>query len=170
MSTARYTTVNMPKKLQYFLRGYFECNSVVFSFPRESRANWLPGVLRECLWYPPSEFNPVRDCDFGDKTFRIEIPENNYRDPDTYFYLSKTANKEFVKKVEEFFTVRFNEEMTTLRANHIKGPSAVRLFMDRYKMPVEFEDAIKRAYSRFINNTYNKTYRKKLKKFSVSAA
>lgn len=168
MSTARFTTLDLPPKYQSFLRGYFQCNDVVFSFPRESRSNWLPSVLKECLWYPPNGFNPKRDCDFGINTFMIEIPESSYRDPDTYFYVSKTANRTFVKKVKDFFSVRFSEEMTDLRSCGIKGPSAVEIFMDRYKIEVDHEDAIKRAYSRFISNTYNKNYRNKLKKDPIS--
>lgn len=162
-SSGQYTIVSMPEEFQEFLRKYYDCYDEVFSFGRASRTNWLPTILRECLWLPPEGYHPLRDSDFRERTFKIHINSDKYRDPNTYFYVSPLANKELVKQVDLFVYTRFAEDMSELRSMGLKRNFSVARFMERYEISEEHREAFERFYTRFINRVYKETHKAKKK-------
>lgn len=159
-----YASVSLDPFLQYFLRGYYECDDHVFSFPRASRKNWLMLAFKSALWYPPKNYNPLQKLE---NEFRIEIPEMNDKDPTVHNYISASASREFEKSVRTFYTAQAYPFFDEMRGANFKGPSIVTMFMDRFSIPVEFEDAIRRDYSRFSQMERNKTWKTKKKKTTL---
>jgi hypothetical protein len=163
MSSGVTVTISLDPFLQHFLRGYFECDSLVFVFPRISRKNYLPISLKETLWYPPKDFRPGEPLE---NAFEIELPTMDDKDPFSMNYISPTANAEFEKQVTKFYYSRFYEFCDDKRAAHFKGPSIVNLFMDRYRLPADYSDRLKRDYSRYQQFMNNKLWKQK-KKISI---
>lgn len=161
--TGRYTTVKLKPLLQDFLRGYFQCHELVFTFPPSSRKLWLPCILQESLSKPPEDYihSPA---DYGESTFHITVPKSDFCDPDVHTYMSGRAHQHLVSRIEDFFRVRFNEEMTRLRALNIKKNYAVTRFMEQYEISLQHEDALLKQYSRYLNNMHQTKWRKKTKK------
>lgn len=163
--TGIYVTIRLDPFLQQFLRGYFECDEVVFSFPRQSGKCWLPIALKAALWYPPRDYKPLS---FGEETFRIEIPEMKDKDPDYHNYISHRANSEFSRAVRLFYNsvaYSFFDEAKCARY----GPKAIiSMFIDRFSIDTIFEDRVARDYSRYNLNMRVKKFRKKFKKLPTS--
>jgi len=154
-------TIRLDPFLQQFLRGYFECNAIVFSFPRQSRKQWLTIALKAALWYPPENYKPQT---WGEETFIIEIPEMNEKDPLSQNYISERANAEFTRAIKTFYegvVYQFFDEMKVARYG---AKSIVALFVDRYGINDKFEDRIARDFSRYNNTIRNKKFREKDKK------
>lgn len=159
--TGIYATIKLDPFLQQFLRGYFECDEIVFSFPRCSRKFWLPIAFKAALWYPPENYKPQS---FGEETFKIEIPEMKDKDPSSHNHISARANQEFVSAVKFFYdsvAYSFFDEMKYARFG---AKSIITLFIDRYSIDPAFEDRIARDYSRYNNTIKCKTFREKIKK------
>lgn len=163
--TGIYVTIRLDPFLQQFLRGYFECDEVVFSFPRQSGKCWLPLAFKTALWYAPRDFRPKT---YGDETFRIEIPEMKDKDPEYHNYISDRANSEFGKAIRSFYSsvaYSFFDEAKYARY----GPkSIISMFIDRYSIDPVFEDRVARDYSRYNLNLRLKSFRKKAKKVPTS--
>jgi len=158
--TGIYVTIKLDPFLQQFLRGYFECEEVVFSFPRQSRKNWLPIAFKAALWFPPENYKPQT---FGDYTFRIEIPEMNDKDPASHNYISERANTEFTRSVIMFYSGVIYSFFDEMKSANYGAKSIVALFVDRYGIDIRYEDRIARDYSRYKNMTAAKKYREKVK-------
>jgi hypothetical protein len=163
--TGIYVTIRLDPFLQQFLRGYYECNEVVFSFPRQSSKCWLPLALKTALWFPPLNFKPQT---YGEETFRIEIPEMKDKDPDYHNHISDRANMEFCRSVRSFYNsvvYSFFDE-----AKHAKygAKSIVSMFIDRYQIDAIYEDRVARDYSRYNLNLRVKKFRFKNKKLPIS--
>ena len=163
MSSGIYVNISLDPFLQAFLRGYFRNDDIIFSFPRESRKNYLPGVLKFCVDYPPADYEPRN---FGKTEFKIELPQWSDKDPFSQNYLSKRANIEFENAVKEFYYPIFYANMNEARSVGLRGPSAVSIFMDRYKIPEDFSDRLKRDYTRFCNYIAGRKHLEKRKKMN----
>ena len=165
--TGIYVTIRLDPFLQQFLRGYFECDEVVFSFPRQSGKCWLPIAFKTALWYPPRNYKPLS---FGEETFRIEIPEMKDKDPEYHNYISERANAEFSQAVRLFYnsvSYSFFDEAKCARY----GPKAIiSMLIDRYSIDAIYEDRIARDYSRYNWNIRARRLRKKLRKSSDFSA
>lgn len=163
--TGIYATIHLDPFLQQFLRGYFECDEVVFSFPRQSGKCWLPIAFKTALWYPPRNFKPRT---FGAETFRIEIPEMKDKNPEFHNYISERSNTEFCQAVRSFYysvSYSFFDEAKCARY----GPKAIiSMFIDRYSIDAFYEDRVARDYSRYNLNIRVKKFRKKFKKSPTS--
>lgn len=161
MSSGIYVTISLDPFLQSFLRGYFRNENIVFSFPKESRKNYLPGVLKLCVDYPPENFNPKH---YGDREFKIELPAWGDKDPNSQNYISERANAELEKAILDFYYPIVYSEFQKARAVFLKGPSAVNLFMDKYNIPEEFRDRLLRDYTRFCNYLSGRKFLEKKQK------
>ena len=148
MSSGIFVTIKLDLFLQSFLRGYFRNNNIVFSFPKESRKNYLPGVLKLCVDYPPAQIQPR---DLGESEFKIELPLWADKNPYSQNYISERANVEFERAIADFYYPIAYSEFQEMRAVNLKGPTIVNLFMDKYNLPEEFRDRLLRDYTRFCN-------------------
>ena len=163
--TGIYATIKLDPFLQQFLRGYFECDEIVFSFPRQSGKCWLPLAFKAALWYPPFHYKPQS---FGDWTFKIEIPEMKDKDPMSHNYISERANDEFCQSVKLFYNSVAYAFFAEARIARYGAKSIISMFIDRYSIDPAYEDRVARSYSRYNLNTRVKKFREKAKKIPTS--
>jgi len=165
MSTGICCKIKLDPFLQEFLRGFYSCSSIVFKFPKENQDELhLAKKFNDLLDSPPADFKPD---DFGDKTFMIEVPYIENRDPFYWNYLSKTSNEKLSKKIFEAYRDYYYD---FIREKRSKGwceyKDIVDLFIDKMRLNQKYYDRLTKDYQRWRIIKNNKKYQQKLQRES----
>ena len=103
-----------------------------------------------------------------DNEFHIHLPKNNDRNPYTYNYLSKTAERVFMSKIRQFYEMVFHERMCELRNAGYQKKECVELFIDENNLKIEDYDRLIKDFQRWQTRLrvkkHYKRHRKKSKK------
>jgi hypothetical protein len=161
MSSGIFCTIKLDPFLQEFLRGYYNCNSIVFKFPREDADELhLAKKFNDLFDNPPRDFKPFI---FGNWEFRIEIPYQVHKDPFYFNYLSIRTMQILSKKV---FDAWRDDYYDFIREKRSKGwhnyKDIVELYMEARRISPEYYDRLIKDYQRWRTIKNNKTYQQKL--------
>lgn len=155
-----YVTIQLDKFLQVFLRGKYDNFEIIFKFPRASQKNYIPFSIEEALWYPPKDYKPK---EFGEKAFKIELPEMSSKDPQSMNYISDTAMNGLQRIIQNFYYKDWYTHIDKMLAAQFSKTEIINEFIERYSIPEKYRDRLDRDYSRYKNHHYIKAWRKREK-------
>jgi hypothetical protein len=158
MGTGRFITVKLDPFYQEFLRGQFNWYDPVFTFPK---GHDLLKRLEYYLTVPPKDF---KLDDFGEETFRIEIPRMEHKDPDCYTFLSEQKNKLFANAVRDYYRVIFHAEIGKAIKDGIPKSDMIFCLMDDYNISRDYEDRIIKDFDRYLKSERLRRYRRRNRK------
>jgi len=156
MPSGVYTTIRLDPFYQEFLRGHFKQRDPVFIFPK---GHDLLIRLERYLTRPPEGFVPR---DFGDHTFRIEIPFMDHKNANYYFFMSEAKNKLYGTRIREYFKDIFHEEAGRSRRKfRLTKQEAIVCFMEDKEISPRYEDRLIKEYQRYLISERVSKHRKK---------
>jgi hypothetical protein len=158
MGSGRYITIKLDPFYQEFLRGHFNWYDPVFAFPK---GHDLLKRLEYYLTPPPKDWKLQ---DFGEWTFRIEIPLMEWKDADCYNYLSERKNKMFEIAVREYYRVIMHTEIGKAIKDHVPKNDIIFCFMDDFNISQDYYDRIIKDFDRWIKLEKMRRYRRKKNK------
>ena len=149
MASGVICTIKLDKFYQAFLRNYYECNDIVFHFPREdSDKLGIARMFRTLLITPPLDYKPV---EYGDNKFLIEVPEQHDRSSFYYNYLSQRRIVIFVKYIESSFKFFFHLKMMEYMNEGHSIKNSIILFMDEHQLDSIYTDRLTKDFQRWRN-------------------
>jgi hypothetical protein len=157
MPSGVYTTIALDPFLQEFLRAQFNQYDPVFTF---SKGHDLLLRLERYLTIPPRDFKPV---EYGQETFRIEIPYMELKNPSVHFFISDRKQKIFSSRVRDYFREIFHDEMRKSRSRNESKKEAIICFMEDYRISDEYEDRLVKAYNRYMEIERQRRFRRRRK-------
>lgn len=152
------TTVKLDPFLQQFLRGHFKCQEPIFIFPKGED---LLLRLEYFLSIPPRDFRP---SNFGEWTFRIQVPAMEHKNPLSYFYLSEKKMILFSTRIRNFQRDVFHELIGVGIRRGMYKSEIIQSLMEDYNIDPKFEDRIQREWSRYKESIRLREFRERSKK------
>jgi hypothetical protein len=144
MPSGIYTTLRLDPFYQEFLRAQFNQWNPVFTFPK---GHDLLLRLERYLTTPPIDFKLI---EFGEESFRVEIPYMEIKNPNVYFYLSDKKMKLFNQRTRDYFREIFHEEIRKYRSKNFNKNEAIICFMEDFRISERYEDRLIKAYNRYM--------------------
>lgn len=163
MASGIITTVKLEPFYQQFLKTHFECNELVFTFPK---GHDLQQRLTALLIKNP---HPHAYLDYGKYTFRIELYTVSSKDIRQHNYISETASSIFASKVRDFYSMIFHEFYAGLYKK-FTHKEIVYLWIEKYNFSESAYDRIERDARRYRKKNYNQTYYQKQKLKNVNSS
>jgi hypothetical protein len=163
MASGIITTVKLEPFYQQFLKSHFECNELVFSFPKEHD---LQSALNLLLTKNPQKNTYL---DYGSFTFRIELVYLKTKNIRYNNFISERASSLFASKVRNFYGMIFHEFYSSLYRS-FKHKDIVYLWIEKHGFSESSYDRIEREARRYRKRNYDRTYlaKKKLKNVKQS--
>lgn len=163
MASGIITTVKLEPFYQQFLKSQFECNELVFTFPK---GHDLQTALTLLL-----NKNPYGNAypDYGTQSFRIELYYSRTKDIRIFNYISERAGNMFASKVHEFYGMVFHE----FYAKHYRTfnhKDIVYLWLEKNRFDESHYDRIERDARRYRKRNYDQTYLQKKKLNTVKTS
>ena len=112
------------------------------SFPRKDDFNRILNLL---LTNNPPEYSAY---DRSDVNLEIRLPFFEDKDVRSYFHLSPTREKILFDKIDDLFKIVFRDEMDQYTTMGVAVHTAVRLFMENYRLSEDTFDMLVKDYNR----------------------
>jgi hypothetical protein len=149
-------TVKLDPFYQAFLFqqfGYSE-HVPVFAFPK---GHDLSLRFQFYLSIPPRSY---KGEDHGAWTFKIEVPFMEYKNPNSYRYISAKQQGSFQKRIRSFWQDVSHEIIgKSKRAGFLKE-EIIQQLIDEFNFSEEHRDRIRREYSRYLQTERNRRFKK----------
>ncbi len=139
-----------------FLESYFETASPI-EFPRNHDFNFQLTFL---VTQPPK--NWIEE-DYGENNLRIQLPYMENKNAYSYWYLSRRAQTSFVERIRSFYKCVFHEQVNQSIILGFTRKESIEIFIERYNLPGESWDMMKKDYDRYRRNRRLLKLRKKRK-------
>jgi hypothetical protein len=136
-----------------FLEGIYGPMPIVFT-----KKHYFASALEILLEIPPHDF---RECKSGPGILEIRLPHMEFKNENSYYYLSRAKQESFENKIYRHFKVVFHAEITRLLQTGFERNEAIALFMEHYNMDASCEEMLKKDYQRFIDMRRLHKFRKK---------
>jgi len=114
--------------------------------------------LHHYLDIPPLQFIPYED---SADVMKIQLPCFKDKDIRLYSYLSPLNERLLVRGMDDYFKQLFYDEATKLYNNDFRRKDLIiYYFMEKYNIPVDFEDMLFRDLRRYRNIRYQSRLKK----------
>jgi hypothetical protein len=155
MYSGVYVTIRLDKFYQDFLRSYFSCNDLIFSFPRGEELSFR---LVRLMKKPPEGYIPGKNMSNG---FHVSIPKDDDKDPYSFNYLSERGQIIFIEHVRKLYEMVFHESMNKYLHEGFEKKECLEIFIDQYDLSCNYIDRITKDYQRYVHRKICQKYRKK---------
>lgn len=163
MASGIITNIKLDPFYQKFLKQHFECDELVFTFPK---GHELQKRLNSILTKNP---HPKTHPDYGKNNFRIELFYSSFKDIRQQNFISPLGCSIFAAKVKDFYNMIFHEFISE-RYRHFNHKEIVYLWIEKYNFGEEAYDRIERDSRRYRKKNYNQTYYQKQKLKNVNSS
>lgn len=152
-------TVRLEPFLQRFLKAQFEQSSGQnFKFPARHNFNTM---LEFMVTKQPKDFLPP---DYGEDTFRIELPTMEYKNVAVHNYLSEKRQIILCKKIKEFMYMKFNFQLSeAIRRYNMTREQAIDFLMEEFGFIPDDYDRLLKEYQRWLKMEQHRRYSQKKK-------
>jgi len=144
MPSGIITTMKLDPFYQQFLRAQFHNADIVFRFP--PRHDLL--MRLECF-LTKTPLNYKRQ-DYGENTFRIELPYMEHKDVMYYNYLSENSQALFAQRVKDFYRMIVHELFADYRRKGFFKTEIVYLIIEDFSFTTSDYDRILKDFNRFV--------------------
>lgn len=96
MVSSYYVTIRLDRHYQQFLRHQFRCDNAIFEFPAKHKFNVM---LEHYVMEAPADYE---DPDWGEETFKIALPNFEFKNVSKFRYLSKFREDLFKQKIKGY--------------------------------------------------------------------
>jgi hypothetical protein len=165
MVSKYYVTIKLDVHYQLFLRHQFQCDKDIFEFPPRHKFNTM---LEHFLGANATD---VSDTDYGDDSFRIAIPQMEYKNAANYRYLSQIKEVIYRQKLKEYYNWIIEDRIRQLMKcpDKMEDGSMIKLdrqqctliLIDEYGFDNASQDAFDRLYkliTRYNRKEINRRY------------
>jgi hypothetical protein len=126
-------------------------------FPKKDRFNTM---ISFALQKPPADYKG--EPSYGNETLKIMLPFMEYKNVDSWNYLSPMAQADIASKMKAFLKAEFHSFMDDAKNNGFNQVSACYMFMEQNDIsPVAF-DMFKRERNRYLQRIRERRHRHKI--------
>lgn len=175
MVSKYYIAIKLDVHYQLFFRHQFQCTKEIFEFPARHKFNTM---LEHFLISMPEGYE---ERDYGEDTFKIAIPQMEYKNANTYRYLSQVKEVVYRQKLKEYYNWIIEERIKQLMKcpEKLEDGSMIKLdrqqctliLIDEYGFNEDNKDSFDRLYkfiTRYKRNEFNRRYLHRKKKIKVN--
>lgn len=166
MASGIFINIRLEVFYQRFLRGYFNNNNIVFTFPKRSAYKWNE-LLHWLVNYPPAN---LKIKDYGEENFRVELPWAEHFDIQSRNHMSERSQEIFRRQVRSFYLntmFAFIDEL--VHKQKLTKKDAMDRFMEMHQMADLNDDRVKKEVQRYrqriITDYYNRNSGFRMKKY-----
>lgn len=111
--------------------------------------------------YTPAPKN-VKNRNFVERAFHIEVPYQEHKNPMVYNFLSDAKQQKFRSRVREYFEEIITDEIRKMKKEGLKRDEIVLFILEDFKIDDKYSDRVIRAYSRYMAAERQRRFRRKL--------
>jgi hypothetical protein len=158
MASGIICTMKLDPFYQAFLRSQFNVEEEVFEFPK---GHDLLIRLEAFVTRTPVNY---RAQDYGENTFRINLPHMEHKNVLYYNYLSDKKQTLFATRIRNYYQAIIHEEISKQISKGFQKDETIICLMEDFNIPSKYEDRIKRDYSRWKLAESQRRFRRKNRK------
>lgn len=156
MASPIYVVLRLEPFYQLFLRSYFNCENIIFEFPKKGNFN---NLLAHLVLKPPRENSPAKKP-ASEYDFKVALPYMEHKDVFCYNYISNYSMHIFQSKVHIFFKLIFHTEMDiSVHKLKLSKIQSVRIFVEKYNLNVDNQERLVKGYYRYEKRLLNEYYK-----------
>ena len=148
--------INCPLYHIRFMESVYGAQPIVF--PRRDNFSLLLNYLLEKR---PDEYVI---SNYGDNNLAIQLPYFEDKNVLYNYYLTPIKEQVIINKIDELFKVTFKSEMNECLLYKLSMVDSIHVFMDKFHIPEDNFDLLKKDYYRYRKIVRQKKYENKKKK------